>query len=297
MQLCYGVENATSATITPSPGNVKPAAKECVPVDAGRTYTLTARNAAGAAVSRSLTVEAAASTPPVLTVAVPNAIGKSRADAVAELEKAGFETRVVEGKLEPDASGPAGSVVAQLPKAGEKIKAGGRVTLQVMPDKALAATLPSALPRVGDVWEYRSRSMWKTVEPSTYTHQITAVSEREVRETMSYVSSAGKTSESKTFMPRYPFRRMARQRLLLHRVQPVHSGIRRFAARYHVEAVDPGRGSILRQLVHPRTRGQLGLRKRAGGYFQGDSRGDQQQPSGERVCQRCETRSRLASCR
>ncbi len=135
VQLCYGVENATSATITPSPGNVKPAAKECVPVDAGRTYTLTARNAAGAAVSRSLTVEAAASTPPVQTVAVPNAIGKSRADAVAELEKAGFETRVVEGKLEPDASGPAGSVVAQLPKAGEKIKAGGRVTLQVMPEQ------------------------------------------------------------------------------------------------------------------------------------------------------------------
>ena len=194
LQLCYGVQNAASATITPSPGNVKPAAKECVPVAAGRTYTLTARNAAGAVVSRTLTVEAAASPQPAQTVAVPNAIGKSRADAIAELGKAGLETRIVEGKLEPDASGPAGSVVAQLPKAGEKISAGGRVTLQVMPEQALAATVPSALPRVGDVWEYRSRSMWKTVESSTYTHQVTAVSGREVRETMN-------SAESKTFTP------------------------------------------------------------------------------------------------
>ena len=201
VQLCYGVENAASATITPSPGNVKPAAKECVPAAAGHTYTLTARNAAGAAVSRSVTVEAVASAPPVQAVAVPNAIGKSRADAIAELEKAGFETRVVEGKLEPDASGPAGSVVAQLPKAGEKIKAGGRVTLQVMPDRLLAATLPSAMPRVGDVWEYRSRSMWKTVQPSSYTHRVTAVSEREVREAMSNVSSPDKAAETKTFTP------------------------------------------------------------------------------------------------
>jgi hypothetical protein len=201
VQLCYGVQNAASATITPAPGNVKPAAKQCVPVAAGQTYTLTARNATGAAVSRTLTVEAAASSPPVLTVTVPNAIGKSRADAIAELEKVGLETRVVEGKLERDASGPAGSVVAQLPKAGEKIKAGGRVTLQVMPDRALSAALPSALPRAGDVWEYRSRSMWRTVEPSTYTHQVTAVSEREVRETMSYASSADKNTESKTFTP------------------------------------------------------------------------------------------------
>ena len=201
VQLCYGVQNAASATITPSPGNVKPAAKECVPVAAGRTYTLTARNAAGAAVSRTLKVEAAASPQPVQTVTVPNAIGKSRADAIAELEKAGLETRIVEGKLEPDASGPAGSVVAQLPKAGEKISAGGRVTLQVMPEQSLAATVPSALPHVGDVWEYRSRSMWRTVEPSTYTHQVTAVSAREVRETMSYAPGADKTSESKTFTP------------------------------------------------------------------------------------------------
>jgi hypothetical protein len=201
VQLCYGVQNAASATITPSPGNVKPAAKECVPVASGQTYTLTVRNAAGAAVSRTLTVEAAASPPPVQTVTVPNAIGKSRADAIAELQKAGLETRIVDGKLEPDASGPAGSVVAQLPKAGEKIKAGGRVTLQVMPEQAPVANVPSALPRVGDVWEYRSRSMWRTVEPSTYTHQITAVSEREVRETMSYAQSADKTSDSKTFTP------------------------------------------------------------------------------------------------
>jgi hypothetical protein len=130
-----------------------------------------------------------------------------------------------------------------LPKAGEKIKAGGRVTLQVMPDKVLAATLPSALPRVGDVWEYRSRSMWKTVEPSTYTHQVTAVSEREVRETMGYASSADKTAESKTFTPDTRFVEW-RGRTVLHRVQPVHPGIRRFAARYHMEVIDPGQDAF-----------------------------------------------------
>ena len=198
VQLCYGVQNAASATITPTPGNVKPVAKECVPVTAGTTYTLTARNAAGIAVSRTLAVEAAASPPPAQLVAVPNAIGKSRADAVAELEKAGLEVRIVEDKLDPKASGPADSVVAQLPKGGEQLKAGGRVTLQVMPAQVVVATVPSTLPRAGDVWEYRSRSMWKNVEPRNYTHQINSVSEREVRETMSNTSGP---SESKSITP------------------------------------------------------------------------------------------------
>jgi len=127
--LCYAVQNAASAVITPSPGEVKPLAKECVPVAAGRTYTLTARNAAGAAVTRTVTVEAAASPPP-----------------------------------------------------------------------APLAT-PSAWPRVGDTWVYRFQSRWKNVEQRFYTHQVAAVSEREVRETMSYTPSVDKASESKTFAP------------------------------------------------------------------------------------------------
>ena len=134
---------------------------------------------------------------------VPNAIGKARADALAELEKAGLDVRVVEDKLDPNASGPVGSVVAQLPKAGEQIKTGGRVTLQIMsaPTPPPVAAASPALPRIGDIWEYRSRSVWRNVEPRTYSHQVTAVSDREVRETMSSSSSAGKASESKTIGP------------------------------------------------------------------------------------------------
>jgi PASTA domain len=207
VQLCYGVENAASATISPSLGAVKPLAKECVPVAAGaaRTYTLTARNSAGAAVTRALTIEAPATPPPMQLVTVPNAIGKSRAEAVAELEKAGLEARIVEDKLDPQASGPVGAVVAQLPKAGEQLKTGGRVTLQIMPAPAPvpppAAVASSALPRAGDVWEYRFRSMWRNVEPRTYAHQAIAVSDREVRETMSYTSGGEKSLESKSFNP------------------------------------------------------------------------------------------------
>jgi hypothetical protein len=133
VRLCYGVQNAASATITPSPGEVKPLAKDCVPVAAGRTYTLTARNAAGTAVTRTITVEAAASPAPV------------------------------------------------------------------------PLATPSALPRVGDTWVYRFQSRWKNVEQRFYTHQVTAVSEREVRETLSYTPSADKTSESKTFAPETRF--------------------------------------------------------------------------------------------
>ena len=143
--LCYGVENAARATIAPSPGAVKPAAKECVRIaaDATRTYTLTARNAAGAAVARTLTVEAPAIRPPA------------------------------EVATEPKMPAPAPAPVAAV---------------------------PSALPRVGDSWEYRSRSMWKNVEARIYTHQVTAVSEHEVRETMSYSGSADK-SDAKSFEP------------------------------------------------------------------------------------------------
>ena len=43
--------------------------------------------------------------------------------------------------------------------------------------------------------------MWKNVEPRTFVHQVTAVSDREVRETMSFVANGGKTSDSKAFAP------------------------------------------------------------------------------------------------
>ena len=58
--------------------------------------------------------------------------------------------------------------------------------------------LPSAFPHVGDSWQYDFKSIWKNVEPRTFTHQVTAVSDREVRETMSFVASGGKISDSKS---------------------------------------------------------------------------------------------------
>jgi hypothetical protein len=51
---------------------------------------------------------------------------------------------------------------------------------------------------VGDTWQYRVRSMWKNVEERTYVHQVTAVSGREVRETMSELASGDNASESKS---------------------------------------------------------------------------------------------------
>src|SRR5437762_2652730 len=148
VELCYGVENAAGATIAPAPGAVKPAPKQCVSVAAAaaRTYTLTARNTAGATVTRTLTVEAPASPPPAEVATEP--------------------------KIPPAAPAPAPAPVAAA---------------------------PSALPRVGDTWEYRSRSIWKNVAPRVYTHQVTAVSEREVRETMTYAGSADNAADAKSF--------------------------------------------------------------------------------------------------
>ncbi len=203
VNLCYGVDNAASATITPFPGAVKPLMKECVsvPADASRTYVLTARNAAGALVSRSLDVEIRAKPPAAQVVTIPNLVGQSRRAALAELEKAGLESRVLEGKAEPFTSPAADSVVAQKPQAGDTLKAGGRVTLYVMPEGAPLAALSPKLPRVGDTWQYQSKSIWKNVEPKSYAHQVTAVSEREIRETMSVVGGGERASESKAFNP------------------------------------------------------------------------------------------------
>ena len=139
--------------------------------------------------------------PPAQLIAVPNVVAKSRRDATAELERAGFKVQVVESKPDAKASGPVDSVVAQSPKAGEQLKAGDRVTLEIMPAPAPAAVAaaPTGFPRVGDSWQYDYKSMWKNVEPRTFVHQITAVSDGEVRETMSFVGNSGKISDSKSF--------------------------------------------------------------------------------------------------
>jgi PASTA domain-containing protein/TIR domain-containing protein len=164
--------------------------------------------------------------PPAQLITVPDQVGKSRRDAIAELEKAGLEVRVIEDK--PDSSAPraVNSVVSQSPKGGEQVKAGGRVTIHIAaapvaaapapapaapapapaapapapaaPAPAPAAVLATGFPRVGDTWQYRVRSMWKNVEERTFVHQVTAVSEREVRETMSEVTS-GDNAENKSF--------------------------------------------------------------------------------------------------
>jgi hypothetical protein len=203
VQLCYGVANATIATITPSVGPVKPASKDCVPVAAPEettTYTLTARNTAGLTVTRSLAIDGRPRPSPL--VAVPNLVGRNEADAVKALESAGLAVRIVEDKLDPGASGAPGSVVAQLPRGGEEVKTGARVTLQIMPASGPVAALPSALPRAGDVWEYRLRSnIFRNIEPRTYMHQVTAVSEREVRETLSSVVGGERVSDTKGFGP------------------------------------------------------------------------------------------------
>jgi hypothetical protein len=200
VQLCYGVENAASATITPEPGAVKPLARECVFVAGGArtTYTLSASNTAGVVATRAISVEAAKLLSAQL-IAIPNVIGKSRRDATAELEMAGFEVQVIESKPDSKASGLVDSVVAQSPKGGEHMKAGDRVTLEIMPAPAAVAAIPAGLPHVGDNWQYNFKSMWKNVEPRTFAHQVTAVSDGEVRETMSFVGNGGKISDSKSF--------------------------------------------------------------------------------------------------
>jgi hypothetical protein len=126
---------------------------------------------------------------------VPDVVGRSRADAIADLGKVGLDTDVTEARA--GAQGvAAGSVVAQSPTAGERVEAHQRVTLQIAPAAALTA---SGLPRAGDSWQYHYRSMWKNVEPRTYAHQVTAASAREVRETMSFAANGGTTSDTKVF--------------------------------------------------------------------------------------------------
>ena len=201
MQLCYGVQNAASATITPSPGNVKPVAKECVPVDCR--------------------ADVHANCPQrCRRRRQPHAHGRGGGEPAAGSDCRGAERdreiarrcyrRTREGRprnahrrgqARAGRIGPGGfgrCAVAQ----GRRENQGrwARHAAGHAGHRSLAATVPSALPRVGDVWEYRSRSMWKNVEPSNYTHQINSVSEREVRETMSY-TSAGSPPRASPSLP------------------------------------------------------------------------------------------------
>jgi hypothetical protein len=51
---------------------------------------------------------------------------------------------------------------------------------------------------VGDSWQYTLKGMWKNIEPQTLVHQVTAVSDREVRETLSLVANGNRLSDSKS---------------------------------------------------------------------------------------------------
>jgi hypothetical protein len=71
----------------------------------------------------------------------------------------------------------------------------------VAPPVATPSPLPATLPRIGDSWEYRMRSKWTTVPVRTYTHQVTAVSAREVAQTMSVGASADSAAVRQAFTP------------------------------------------------------------------------------------------------
>jgi beta-lactam-binding protein with PASTA domain len=66
-------------------------------------------------------------TAPAVAVTVPSLVGKTRAEATAELDRAGFEVNVVAVPGAP----PAGRVLAQDPAAGGKLETGQVVRLNV----------------------------------------------------------------------------------------------------------------------------------------------------------------------
>jgi uncharacterized caspase-like protein len=77
----------------------------------------------------------------------------------------------------------------QAASTDSKAQPGGQVALAR--PSGTAATLPSLLPKVGDEWTYRFRSNWRNVGERVFVHRITAVSDSEIRETMSLQGSAG----------------------------------------------------------------------------------------------------------
>jgi beta-lactam-binding protein with PASTA domain len=74
------------------------------------------------------------------SVPVPNLIGQPLADALSRLRARGLNTRVVRV---PNPA-PAGQVVAQEPKAGDRAQASGVVRLNVADDKRAATAAPAA---------------------------------------------------------------------------------------------------------------------------------------------------------
>jgi serine/threonine-protein kinase len=77
-------------------------------------------------------------------VAVPTVVGLSQADAVAALEGAGLESRVIE---QPSATAPEGTVVQQDPSAGLQVPVGSTVAVGVAVPSATTTTgTPTAPP-------------------------------------------------------------------------------------------------------------------------------------------------------
>ncbi|MET0682180.1 MAG: TIR domain-containing protein [Casimicrobiaceae bacterium] len=87
----------------------------------------------------------------------------------------------------PDEKVAAATPAQPIERPSAPVAAAPATTPPVTAPVAPPSALPATLPRVGDTWEYRMRSKWATVEPRTYAHRVTAVSAREVAQTMSVV--------------------------------------------------------------------------------------------------------------
>ena len=70
--LCYGVENATAVTLDPPVERVWPAIARCFPVDPGKAtkYTLTATDAQGGSVSKSVEIRTGPPRPHIVEVSI-----------------------------------------------------------------------------------------------------------------------------------------------------------------------------------------------------------------------------------
>ena len=97
--------------------------------------------------------------------------------------------------------GRRGNTCSPVERPSAPVAAAPATTPPVTAPVAPPAALPATLPRVGDTWEYRMRSKWATVEPRTYAHRVTAVSAREVAETMSVVASPDGAAVRQAFTP------------------------------------------------------------------------------------------------
>ena len=105
--------------------------------------------------------------------------------------------KIAPAKIDPPAPAPA------IEKPAATVATAPATAVPPAPPVATAPALPAALPRIGDTWEYRMRSKWATVKPRTYTHQVTAVSAREVAQTISVDTEA--TAGRQAFTPETRF--------------------------------------------------------------------------------------------